>query len=201
VMKVTLDTNVIIELESVNPSGDDLGRLLALHETGAIHLQVPGIIASERVRAGGFLPNFSAFTARIRRLSRRSINVLKPIGRWDITYWDEGLWADDDMIALEEKISAILFPTHHYDWATCAREVGLDPAQPPSEQNPIWRKWRNRLCDCAGLWCHIYYSGDIFVTSDKNFLGTKRTQLEALGARRILPPCQARGELSAQLSE
>jgi hypothetical protein len=187
-MRLTLDTNCIIDLESNEGAVSALRRLLAKHQAGEIELQVAGIVASERLRSGGYSPTFSAFSERVQRLNQRPIRILQPIGHWGVTYWDEGLWADDSMTDLEARIHTILF-SQPYEWADIARQNGLDPGVVPDENNAQYRRWRNRLCDSSAMWCHIHHVGDMFVTRDENFLeSTKRVALEALGARRIVNP-------------
>jgi hypothetical protein len=52
--------------------------------------------------------------------------------------------------------------------------------------------WRNHKCDVLAMWCHIHYGGDVFVTTDRNFMkASKQQRLEALGAREIQTPCGA----------
>lgn len=190
-MRLTLDTNCIIDLELNEGAAPELRRLLAKHDAGELDLQVAGIVASERLRAGGYLPTFSGFSERVHRLGSRAIRVLKPIGRWDVTYWDEGLWADDSMTDLEARIHSILF-SQPYEWSDIARQEGIDPAIVPDENNAQWKKWRNRLCDSSAMWCHVYHGGDMFVTRDASFLeSSKRVALEALGAKRIVDPAEA----------
>ena len=190
-MTLTLDTNCVIDVESGEGAVLELRRLLSKHQTGQIELQLAGIMASERLRAGGYASNMSEFADRVQRLSSRAIRVLEPIGRWGVTYWDGGVWADDSMTNLERTIHGILF-AQSYEWAVIARANGIDPAAAPDESDTDWRKWRNRLCDSAAMWCHIHYGGDMFVTRDENFLKpVKRTALEQLGARRIGDPTDA----------
>lgn len=190
-MKLTLDTNCIIDIEVNEGASNEIRRLFAKHEAGDIDLQIAGIVASERLRSGGYSPTYSEFEKRVQRLSSRVIHVLKPIGRFDVTYWDEGLWADDTMIDLEKRIHSILF-SHPYKWVDIAKEKGLDPETVPDENNAEWRKWRNRLCDSSAMWCHIHYSGDMFVTRDENFLTpSKRVNLETIGAKCIVAPAKA----------
>lgn len=190
-MTLTLDTNCIIDVETVEGAAAEVRRLLAKYEAGEIDIQVAGIVASERLRSGGYAPTFSAFSERIAALVRRPVRVLKPIGHCDVTYWDEGLWSDDSMTALEKRIHSLLF-SQPYGWADVARQEKLDPSVVPDETNPHWRRWRNRLCDTAAMWCHIYHGGDVFVTRDANFLEpTKRAALQALGAKTIADPLEA----------
>lgn len=190
-MTVTLDTNCVVDLEQRNEHHEALRRLAAKHEAGHLDLQVSGIIASERLRVGGYANSFALFSQRVAALSVRPIAILRPIGRWNITFWDHGLWVDDKMVAVEEKIHSILF-TQPYRWGPTALAAGLDPNEVPADGCEHWRKWRNRLCDSAAMWCHIHHKGDLFVTRDSNFLKpAKRAALEALGAKRIAEPHQA----------
>jgi hypothetical protein len=101
-MTITLDTNCIIDVEMGDGAAAEVRQLLTKHEAAEVDLQVAGIVASERLRSGGYAPSFADFSERIAALAQRSIRVLTPIGNWDVTYWDEGLWADDTMIALEK---------------------------------------------------------------------------------------------------
>ena len=189
-MTLTLDTNCIIDIEMNEGAAAELRHLLVKHDAGQIDLRVAGIMASERLLVGGYSTTFSGFSERVNRLSSRLINILKPIGRSDVTYWDEGIWADDSMIKLEADIHSILFSTP-YLWADIALQQGIDPGVIPDENNQEWRKWRNRLCDTSAMWCHIYYAGDMFVTRDPNFLKSKRVALEMLGAKLIVDPAGA----------
>jgi hypothetical protein len=51
------------------------------------------------------------------------------------------------------------------------------------------RKKLNQLCDSQGIWCHIQYGNDVFLTTDRNFTKvTKLPKLIALGAKRICHP-------------
>lgn len=139
-MKVTFDTNCIIDIELNEGSSADLLPLLALHESARIDIRVSGIVASERLRDGGYSPTFAGFVERVQQLSRRPIHVLKPLGHWDVTFWDEGLWADDEMVELEARIGAILFTEHPYEWLATARAAGIETLTVPSEDVVVWRK-------------------------------------------------------------
>ena len=190
-MTLTLDTNCLVDLEEGREHHTAIRRLIAKHEAGGIDLRVSAIVASERLRNGGYSSSFVIFSERVKALSARPLAILLPIGRWGMTYWDHGVWADDAMVALEEQIHSILFP-QSYKWAPIALSEGLDPNVPPDETCEPWRKWRNRRCDAAAMWCHIHHKGDIFVTRDGNFLKpAKRTALEQLGANHIAEPDQA----------
>jgi hypothetical protein len=119
-MTLTFDTNCVIDLEMNEGNAAEVRRLIAKHQAGDIDLQIAGIVASERLRAGGYAPTIASFSTRVGALCERPVRVLKPIGRWDVTYWDEGLYADDAMTDLEAKIHSILF-SQPYEWGDVAR--------------------------------------------------------------------------------
>ena len=48
-----------------------------------------------------------------------------------------------------------------------------------------FKKWWNSKCDTITVWTHIYYSGDLLITEDKNLLKKKRKLIE-LGCKEIL---------------
>jgi hypothetical protein len=49
----------------------------------------------------------------------------------------------------------------------------------------------NKKCDVLGLWSHIWYDGDIFVTRDKKDIRRKAEELIMLGAKSVLTPPEA----------
>lgn len=191
-MKVTLDTNCLLDYELGNEAAGDVSKLLTAHDAHELDVQVAAIVASERVPGGEFAPNIAAFLKRVEALSTREITVLKPIGGYDITYNDWALLADDAMVDLEQKIHDVLFPTQEFRWVDQAGRAAVDPSQAAETNHREWQKWRNRKCDVAALWCHIFHGGDAFVTSDRNFhKQTKRPRLIDLGAGDIGSPSQS----------
>lgn len=92
-MLVTFDHNLLIDLEPDNGATDEtLRQLVSFHDAGQIAIRVSAISASERLRDKTYAPNFSAFQERIRRLSKREFEILRPLGYWDFTYWDWCIW-------------------------------------------------------------------------------------------------------------
>ena len=65
------------------------------------------------------------------------------------------------MQELELKIHEVLFPNIEFEYREYCRKRGLDYSS-----SNIDRHWRNAKCDVLTLWCHIWYGGDILVTSD-----------------------------------
>jgi hypothetical protein len=192
-MYITLDHNLLIDLESdgATPS-QTLKRLVFLHDSGQITIRVSAIGASERLKGKTYAPDFSAFQERVCKLSQKKFEILKPLGYWDITYWDWCIYGGEGTPEneLEQKIHAVLFPETEFEWQRYAQAHGLDSNQ-EVEKSREYQNWRNRKCDVLTMWCHIYYVGDVFVTRDKHFFGTKKAALVNLGAKNILCPAEA----------
>lgn len=178
-LRLTLDTNAIVSIEEGRPAATVIRRLVDAHAQGHVDVALVAISASERQRAGE-VENFDRFRERLARLKLDHLSLLKPIGYFDLTFWDWSLWSDEAMIELEAKIHDVLFPNRS----------SLPPdgtPQLPRDQRPdeYW-KWRNRKCDVLALWSHIYAGRDVFLTDDANFRKmTKLPALIALGAGRI----------------
>lgn len=186
IMKTTLDYNCVIDLENEEYENSSLYSIIKLHEKGNIELAVPGISASERFKAGAKISNFSEFLKRIQKLSVREIEILKPMGVWNFTYYGWCIWGSVEMVQLDREIHETLFPNIPFNWREYAQQNDLDP-----ENQEIKGKWRNARCDSISLWCHIHYQRDIFITRDNNFLKTKKEKLIRLGAKSINTPDDA----------
>ena len=191
-MKLTFDHNLLIDLEC-NPGVPELRDLVGCHETGRITICVSGIGGSERLKGRIYAENFSQFKDRVEKLSSRKFEILKPLGYWDITFYDWAIYVSDEGadIQIEKKLHDVLFPETQYCWQDFAHENGLNPENDWNYKNFLWQKWRNRKCDVLTMWCHIYYGNDIFVTNDEIFHKQKKPELIALGAKRILNPSEA----------
>jgi hypothetical protein len=158
-----------------------------------INVAVSAIGASERQRTGGYAKNFSDFKAKLAAVGFGSLELLPPLGYWDLCFWDYFVWADEND-TLERKIHDVLFPNIEFVWPEYAKARGL-----PIETQD--KNWRNAKCDVLSLWCHIKHGGGIFVTSDSNFHSkTKIRQLEALGTGAIAFPNDALRLATADVS-
>jgi hypothetical protein len=174
VPKLDLDTSNLIHLERERPDAVHVRRLMQLHEDGRVVLRLIAASASEKQPDGSSLSTFQDFAAWVQRLGLGDLEILKPIGVWDITYWDWGVWGDGDgpLARLYEGIGKALFPG---TWGVDG-EVG-----------------RNKICDVLMMWSHIHYGGDAFVTSntDDFMRPSRREALTALGAGELLTPRDA----------
>jgi hypothetical protein len=190
-MRITLDTNCLVDLELKEGAYIDLQKIISSHNLGNIEVSVPGIGASERLKGGTFAKSFTAFQERLRRISPKELHILKPLAYWNISYWDWSILAGEDTVGLERNIHNVLFPEHKFIWSDQAELLGLDSNIAASEDHKEFIKWRNRKCDVLGLWCHIFYANDIFVTRDKNFhKKSKKPLLINLGAKSICYPSE-----------
>jgi hypothetical protein len=179
----TLDTNCIYALAKGEPDAVFVRSLAEAHRTGTA---LVAISASENHPGGGTLTSFAQFQANIARLGLGHLEELKPLGCWDVTFWDWCLWANDAMTALERQIHATLFPHIEYELADYCRRLGSKP------DRPLPRGWRNAKCDVLALWSHIHHGREVFVTGDENFHApTKKPALLALGPGEICRPMEA----------
>jgi hypothetical protein len=182
-MKVTLDTNCLYDLESNAVHG--LRQLVALGGKGCVVIQIPAIAASEKQRDGRHLGDFSIFRERVERLGLGSAELLRPLAYSGMHYIGWAVICGQETRAFEQRIHEIIFPRIAFDAENHCRR---DDARGRE-------RWRNAKCDVLAMWCHIKYEGDIFVTRDKrHFLKqSKKSRLEALGARTIATPEQLLG--------
>ena len=181
-IKVTLDNNVVIDLENKNYSY--CSKLVKLHEDKRILLRVPAISASESKPNGSYIAHFDEFRERICAIGLSNVDILKPLLYWGTGFWDYFVYGGGKLSRLEEEIQRILFPKIEMEYTQYCENKSLD-----KNSKEGWKKWVNAKCDVLSMWCHIYYKGDIFVTNDRNFhKKTKKNCLIELGAGEILRP-------------
>ncbi|MBZ9604261.1 hypothetical protein [Phyllobacterium chamaecytisi] len=187
----TLDMNCLIAIENDEPEKADVLALIEQANAGNIDLAMVASGASERQPGGGYLHTISDFEARMTALGFQSIELLKPIGKLDISFWGHAIYPSDEMLARETSIFEALFPQHSASWPQYAAANGADANDLSSVAG---RRWKNMLCDAQAFWAHLYYVRDHFVTSDDNF----RRKLVLIGmipADSILTPRQAVGKI------
>lgn len=183
----TLDTNCILALDESRPEGPDVMKLAAAHAAGTASVALVAISASERQRQKPHIESFDEFKIRVAALGLGHLELIKPMGLWDVTFWDYCLWSDEMSQQLERRIHEILFPGIAFLWADYCAVAGLDFST--SALDP---KWRNAKCDVQAFWSHVHAAREVFVTSDRNFhRATKKTALTALSGGRIETPQSA----------
>jgi hypothetical protein len=185
VVRVTIDTNVLIALEQGAPRDAAPLRLVRLHREGRIRINVPAIIASEQPHGGGekWAP-FSRFQERLANVGLADAEIVMPMCYWGISYLDHCWSVTDPFIEQERRIHEVLFPGVLFDYpAYCAAR---DLASEPTARDP---KWVNRKCDVQVLWSHLHAECDVLLTSDEKFhQATKKVRLLDMGAGKISRP-------------
>ncbi|MFC4726249.1 hypothetical protein ACFPB0_13195 [Glycocaulis abyssi] len=185
-IKFTLDTNCLIEVDESRPCAPSIEHLVRSAKLRTADVAIVASSASERQQSGTYLTDFETFRSRMDRLGFGHIEILPPLLRWDMGFWHHGLWAGAGDARREEEIFSVLFPTSTYSWSDWANAERLDIDDTSSKS---YRNWRNRILDAQAYWAHEYHQRDIFVTSDQNF--RRLTKSPAFPAARILSPQEA----------
>lgn len=182
-VRFTLDTNCLIDVEEGRPDGPYIRELVSRHGNG-VNVAVSAIGASERQRNGGYAQNFSEFQQKLNAIGFGGLELLLPLAYMDVCFLDHCVMAGE-ADTLERDIHNVLFPNIEFLWIDYANARGLPV-------DALDKNWRNAKCDVLGLWCHIKHGGGVFVTSDGNFhAATKQGMLNALGAGTIAYPKDA----------
>ena len=186
-LNVTLDMNCIIDLEQRSTRASYLKRLIEMHSNREINLRVVAISASEKKPDGTYTSNLSEFKERIAAVGLADVEILRTLKRWGLAFWGYSLWSGGALNKLERDIQTILFPTIELEFKDFCEKRCID-----LENHKAWQDWVNAKCDVLALWSHIWYDGDIFITTDYNFhKKTKKPKLIELGAKEILTPTGA----------
>lgn len=189
-LRVTIDTNCLIDIDEKRPNAKFILELYQRHLRGELELAIVGIAASENQQGGERLTNIQSFLDRLNALNVGKLLILKPPGIWDVTFWDWFIYGSDENTKLQENIHYILFPNYPFGYPEFCAMSGIDPTL------PVDSKWLNRRCDVCTLATHIITGRDVFIANDKNFSKPSKVQaLIALGAKKILKPDQINDRL------
>ena len=160
---VMLDTNCLIDLEQARElHAGRLRQVVAAWRRGEFELVLGAITASENAKSGE-KPSFEAFEALRESAGVADARLLPPMMIWEVTYWGEALWTDDESHALEAKVHAVLAPGFAMD------------------DRSDMRKWLNVKCDVQMVWTTISHVVDVLVTRDEGITDHAHA-LAALGA-------------------
>ena len=165
-LKLTLDTNCLIDLAEGHLRGKDVLALQNASCEGRASIAVAASCASERQRGGTFLASFDTFQARLLEIGLTEVAVLPTIMYWHASYWGQAIFPSESQQSREVEIFGTLFPTVAPHWPKYAKDLGIDPND---FQCAEAIKWRNCLCDVQAFWAHDDANRDVFVTSDGNF--------------------------------
>ncbi|WP_414166353.1 hypothetical protein ACMATS_00105 [Streptoverticillium reticulum] len=140
-LRFTLDTNCLIDLEEDRPGAPAIRGLLARHDEGSARVQITATTAAERQRDGTILPDFTCFQARLKAAGLGHLDILKPVAVLDLTYLDWAEIPDDGAEEQARRIHEALFASpFDYENAVPRHLEGLEQARAE-------HKWRNRRLD------------------------------------------------------
>lgn len=125
-------------------------------------INVPAIIASEKMLENKHITNFSQFKLYIESIGLKNVEFTKPLGYVGIGFVDYCFLGGEDLIKMDDDIHKILFKNIEPRYKDFCLKRGIDGKQ-------IDPKWRNSKIDVLIMWCHIYYEKDILITRDRNF--------------------------------
>lgn len=183
-MNVTFDTNCIIDLEEDRPRARYVRRIVQSATEQGLELRVVAISASEKPPHGKEA-SIREFKAKLARAGLQGVEILKPPGIWDVTYWDYCIWGSKEFSAERRRIHEILFPTTPFGYGDYCRKFRVDP-----KERKVDERWLNCTIDSVILWTHNHNGGGVFVTSDGNFFDHKE-RLARLVSGEILKPEEA----------
>lgn len=184
-LKLTLDTNCIIDVDERRDGFESVLALAQAHIEGRVEVALVCTGAHERQKDGGYLQSFLQFTSRLESLGFPALPVLPSIAYWGISFWGHGILPDEAMKAREQLIFDVMFPNVDHRWPSYAAAKG---AYADDLSSRHFHRWRNRLCDVQAFWAHDHAQRDIFVTRDIEFQRLLRHPAFADAA--ILPPLQ-----------
>ena len=187
-VKLTLDTNCIIALENGEAAASEIHQLVQHGQIGKIELAILGISASENQKAFYQTQDFTGFQNRVSALGLGKLEILKPIGFWDVTFWDWSISPSDKDVKLLCDIWAVIFPRSEIDWVKRAAASGIDVNDNSSKES---KKWRNELCDAQIAWATINYERDALVTLNTSDFQRNHLALKSLGLSAVWTPAEA----------
>ena len=187
-LKLTLDRNCLIDIEDQRPNATYVKSLIEANSTGKASVSVLGITASERSKAGAYSTSYSEFLEWIRSLEAADLNLLKPIGVWDVTYWDWSVSASEEDSKLLAHIHDLMFPGKNSSWQKYAIAKGVAS---DNRSSRFYHKWINAHCDAQAVWACIRYEQDALVTSNTKDFQRNFQKLQGLGLKNAVTPKQA----------
>jgi hypothetical protein len=186
VIAFTLDTNCLIDVDDNRAAASSVMRLIEAAGKGAADVAMVASSASERQPGGGLLKTIDEFKLRMQKLGFGSVKLLKPIARWQLTFWGHSIQPTDSQLHCEQLIFETLFPELPYHWQDYASSNGINALDDPQSF-----RWRNRLCDAQAFWGHVDNKRDVFVTSDRRFKRRLSKKGGPFSAETITTPAEA----------
>ena len=125
IQKFTLDTNCLIDVEDGRPAAIYVKQILRAALDGIADVAMVASSASERQKDNSFLTRFEYFEHRRKVLGFDHVPIIHPLLRWDIGFWDQGLYASATSEARENLIYRILFPNSPIEWPDYAAQQAV----------------------------------------------------------------------------
>jgi predicted nucleic acid-binding protein len=163
---ITIDTNVLIDLEEKRNGFKEINSLIELDNKKIVNLYFPAAIANEKYIDRKEIINFEVFNEYLRKIGLKKPKTLALLGYLGFNFFDEMFLFDEDgpEYQLAEKLIKILFPNFQRDYKKFCIENVYD-----ENSDAMHPKFRNIFVDSLILWCHIHYKNDILLTRDENF--------------------------------
>jgi hypothetical protein len=160
--QITLDTNILIDLEEKREGYKAILRLVELHNEKKFKISIPAIIASEKLLKQKHVTNFNQFKDYVEALGFKNVEFTSPICYTGMCFINVCVVPGKDAIKLDHAIHRILFPNIEPEHSVFCLKRGFDTKTKHPE-------WKNAKVDVQILWCHICYKKDVLITRDKNF--------------------------------
>ncbi|MGW2059005.1 hypothetical protein ACWCOZ_34735 [Streptomyces sp. NPDC001840] len=191
-LSFTLDTNCLIALEEQEHTAPGVRALLSRHAAGSAIVRIAATTAAENQLDGEPMADFTVFQSRLQAVGMGDLPILKPVLIFDFVYWDWAVWATESTERELRRIHEVLFPALPFN-------LKVDASMSAEDRKKAERRWRNYRLDGLGLHTHIQAGGDVYVTSDQNFMKeTKKAPLAELGAPIILDTHEAEAYAAVQ---
>lgn len=164
-----------------------MNKIISYHNNGKIKICIASITSAELTKSRLPADNYEIFTKRLRTLGIIDPKILVSVPNFGMGYWGaQSQYSDTEAHSLIKKIHEIMWPDTPY-----SHDEYRELSSGRTYINGIAKKWRSKQMDVLTIFSHMRNSCDIFVSTDKVFLGEeKKRKLEQLGARQIMPPSE-----------
>ena len=169
ILKCTLDTNCLIDLDLKRPNAKHLQGLVNAHRIGHANVAFVAVSASERQHGDKYFETYKDFEIRLEALGVADIPQVMGVAYFGISYFNHAVMVDPHC-DLEERIHNALFPNFPFKYSDYLSE-NADALGDILKD----KRWRNKWCDRQMMWAHLKNDRDVFVTSDRNFKKMKNT--------------------------
>lgn len=173
-VKVTFDTNILIEVEENRENKLEVLKIIEMKEKNKVNVGIVAVCAIEKKIKGQFINNLNEFIIWLEENNFGNLEIIKTIGRYGLAFWDYCYYGGGKLSDIEKKIYNIIFRKSKIDYLN---------------NNINNKKWRKNIIDTMIFLGHIFNNRDIFITLDNHFLkGHVKEELESIFKTRISRP-------------